>query len=121
MTINWNAAEAFPYTVGDFTGTEVAYKTIEGGYDQIAYALGEAFINEGGTIWSGTRLLDVAHAKTGSRRYVLTMVNQRSGRHWRVFADRVVLAMPRRSLELLNQENFFFQPTRPTHLPEFVR
>lgn len=121
MTINWNAAEAFPYTVGDFSGTEVAYKTIEGGYDQIAYALGEAFINDGGTIWSGNRLLDLAHAKTGRRRYVLTMVNQRSGRHWRVSADRVVLAMPRRSLELLNQENFFFQPARPTQLPQFVR
>ena len=99
MTINWNAAEAFPYTVGDFSGEAIAYKTIAGGYDQIAYALGDAFVREGGTIWNHNRLIDVAQAKGGPRRYALTMANSRTGRRWQVFADQIVLAMPRRSLQ----------------------
>jgi monoamine oxidase len=122
MTINWNAAEAFPYTVGDFSGKQVSYKTIDGGYDQIAYALAQAFTDlPGSAIWTGNRLVDLARADGGARKYVLTFQNQRSSRPWRVFADRVVLAMPRRSLELLNQQNFFFNPPRGTALHEHMR
>ena len=55
-TINWNAAEAFPYMVGDFTSTAVKYKTIEGGYDQILTCLADNFLQNNGDIYTKNRL-----------------------------------------------------------------
>ncbi len=105
-TINWNAAEAFLTMVGDFTGTSVSYKTIEGGYDLVAYALAKALLaQQGARIWKGNGVVGVGPAPTGStRRYQLKLANQATGREWTVLADAVVLAMPRRSLELLDQD-----------------
>jgi monomeric sarcosine oxidase len=109
-TINWNAAEAFPYMVGDFASTSVKYKTIEGGYDQILTCLGSAFLQSGGTIWTKNRLETFQHNpdKTSEYKYVLTFHNVDSNTHWKVYAKDIILGMPRRSLELLDQTNFFF-------------
>ena len=51
-TINWNAAEAFPYMVGDFASDQVQYKTIDGGYDQILTCLADDFLQNKGTIYT---------------------------------------------------------------------
>ena len=108
---NWNAAEAFPYMVGDFSNAATAYKTIAGGYDQTAYALADAFLHQpGSAIWSQNRLVDFEITSAGPRRYALTVFNGQSQKTWTVHADAIILAMPRRSLELLNQFNFFFDP-----------
>jgi monoamine oxidase len=109
-TINWNAAEAMPYMVGDFSDAETVYKTIDGGYDQIAYAIAQAYLAQPGTrIWTGNRLLGFDRAPPGSgRRYRLTIRNLTSATDWTIDADAIVLAMPRKSLELLDQSNFFF-------------
>ncbi len=109
-TINWNAAEAFPYMVGDFSKTSVEYRTIQGGFDQIAYALALAYVGQPGTvIWSQNRLVrfDPAPA-TSQYRYQLTIFNQASNSEWTVYTNAIVLAMSRRPLELLDQNNFFF-------------
>lgn len=109
-TINWNAAEAFPYMVGDFSDANVAYYTIDGGYDLIGYALAYYYLTfPDAMIWSENQLVTFAHAEGSNRRYQLTFKNRRSGQTWNVYADRIVLAMPRRSLELLDQDGFFFQ------------
>ena len=109
-TINWNAAEAFPYMAGDFADSEVAYKTIEGGYDQILTSLGSAFLQDGGTIWTENRLETFRknEDKRSPYRYILTLHNNASGDHWEVYAKDLILGMPTRSLELLDQDNFFF-------------
>lgn len=110
-TINWNAAEAFPYMVGDFSNAKTEYKTIDGGYDQIAHALAGAYFDQTGSmIWSRNRLVDFCKTAGGQRRYALTMFNAQSLQNWSVYADVIILAMPRRSLELLNQFNFFLNP-----------
>jgi monoamine oxidase len=112
-TINWNAGEAFENMVGDFTGPDVSYRTIQGGYDKVAYALADAFLAAPGTaIWIENRLTRVDRTPPGSggRRYQLTIFNEPSGQTWRVFADSVILALPRRSLELLDQSCFLFSP-----------
>lgn len=123
-TINWNAAEAFENMVGDFTGPDVAYRTIQGGYDQIVTSLASAFLAEPGTgIWLGSRLTRVDHATSGNRRYQLTIWDQATATPWRVFADAVILAMPRRSLELLDQDCFLFSTeggAEPTPLAEHL-
>ncbi|HJW30275.1 MAG TPA: FAD-dependent oxidoreductase, partial [Saprospiraceae bacterium] len=57
-TINWNAAEAFPYMVGDFSNAGSKYKTIEGGYDRIAKSLAKAYLEHpGSNIWTENRLI----------------------------------------------------------------
>lgn len=110
-TINWNAAEAFPYMVGDFSSGDVKYKTIKEGYDSIAYGLANAYLAfEGATIWSENKLLNFTkdHINKDSYKYELEFLNLPTNERWKVYADTVVLAMPRRSLQLLNQNNFFF-------------
>lgn len=106
-TLNWNAAEAFPYMVGDFSKGNVKYRTIKGGYDLIAYALARAFIDGDGRIRTQNRL--VTFQRTGpetDRRYELTLHNERQEVEWTAHADHVVLAMPRRSIELLDLPEF---------------
>lgn len=108
-TINWNAAEAIQQIVGDFFGP-VTYRTIEGGYDQVLYALAQALLDEQVKIWKQNGVVGVRPAPEGApRRYELKVANQQSGREWLVHADKVVLAIPRRSLELLGSNpNFLF-------------
>jgi monoamine oxidase len=110
-TINWNAAEAFPYMVGDFTQAKFNYYTLEGGYDGIALALAKHYLAQpGASIRLETRLLRLDRAPTGQgRRYQLTLRDEKTGKECAAFADAVILAMPRRSLELLDQDSFAFQ------------
>lgn len=108
-TINWNAAEAFPYMAGDFAADFVKYKTIQGGYDQVLTCIASSFIQAGGTIWTKNRLETFEKTGDSEYPYVLTIHNQEAGQDWRVYAKDIILAMPRRSLELLDQYNFFFK------------
>lgn len=108
-TINWNAAEAFPYMVGDFSNAGSEYRTIEGGYDLIAYALANGFLkNKSANIWMGNRLVTFKKQTTGTYKYILEFFNQETQSSWTLESNKIVLAMPRRSLELLDQNNFFF-------------
>jgi monoamine oxidase len=109
-TINWNAAEAFPYMVGDFSNADTSYKTIEGGFDLIAYSLAHDYLStKEAAIWTGHALVTFeCNSENVKRRYRLVFRNVETEQHVDVYADRIVLAMPRRSLELLDQHNFFF-------------
>ena len=103
-TINWNAAEAFPYMIGDFSA-DVKYRTIKEGYDSIAYALANTYMdNKNACIWSENKLITFSkkHKKSNSYKYELIFLNLRSNKQWRVYANSIVLGMPRRSLELLD-------------------
>jgi monoamine oxidase len=122
-TINWNAAEAFPYMVGDFSG-DVTYRTIQEGYDSIAYALAHACTqHKGACIWSENKLVTFTkdHAGQNGYKYELTFLNLQSNRPWKVYANKIILAMPRRSLELLDQFNFFFDAPERTTLNHNIR
>jgi hypothetical protein len=122
-TINWNAAEAFPYMVGDFSeGT--TYKTIEEGYDSIAYALANAYMNHpGACIWSENKLLTFTkeHPFHDTHKYELSFLNLKTNLQWKVYANSIVLGMPRKSLELLDQENFFFNINEDEVLNKNIR
>jgi len=122
-TINWNSAEAFPYMVGDFTAGTI-YKTIEEGYDSIAYAVANAYTDyEGSCIWSKNKLLTFTktHPLTETHKYQLTFLNLETNTKWNVYANTLVLAMPRKSLELLDQENFFFNVNENSYLNYNIR
>ena len=116
-TINWNAAEAFPYMVGDFSNAGSEYRTIEGGYDLIAYALAKGYLEKNGAnIWMGNRLVTFKKQTTGSYKYILEFFNTSTQTNWTLETNKLVLAMPRRSLELLDQNNFFFDQDTQTVL-----
>lgn len=109
-TINWNAAEALPFMVGDFSDAGTAYKTIAGGYDGIAYALAHAYLAEpGACIWRENQLLGITRSSKPGYRYTLHFLNRPGRAPWKVYANSIVLAMPRRALELLDQNSFFFR------------
>ncbi|WP_353719160.1 FAD-dependent oxidoreductase [Dyadobacter sp. 676] len=122
-TINWNAAEAFPYMVGDFSA-DVTYKTIGEGYDSIAYALANQYMGvEGACIWSENKLLTFSkgHGFRDTYRYELTFLNIPGNVIWHAYANHVILGMPRKSLELLDQQNFFFNSSENTRLDGNIR
>lgn len=122
-TINWNSAEAFPYMVGDFSAGTI-YKTIEEGYDSIAYALANAYTDhEGATIWSESKLLTFTkdHPNKNTHKYELVFLNLKTNKEWKVYANTLVLAMPRKSLELLDQNNFFFNSNENSVLNTNIR
>ncbi|KIC63688.1 flavin monoamine oxidase family protein [Chryseobacterium taiwanense] len=117
-TINWNSAEAFPYMVGDFSA-DTTYKTIQEGYDSIAYAVANAYMeHDGACIWSENQLLTFTedHNSKDTHRYELSFLNLKSNSIWKVYANSIVLGMPRKSLELLDQNNFFFNINSNPHL-----
>src|SRR5690606_20093929 len=94
-TINWNAAEAFPYMVGDFSDASVTYKTIEGGYDLIAYALAYHYLKfQDSAIWVENKLVTISKQESGPRKYQLTFLNIQSDKTWHVYTDKIILAMP---------------------------
>jgi monoamine oxidase len=96
--------------VGDFSKAKPTYRTIAGGYDQVAGALEKAFLADSrASLHLETRLVRFDRAAPGGRRYQLTLRDEQTGTESVGFADRLVLAMPRRSLELLDQDNFLFQ------------
>ncbi len=122
-TINWNSAEAFPYMVGDFSA-DTQYKTIKEGYDSIAYAVANAYMeNEGACIWSENKLITFTkdHPLAHTHKYQLTFLNIRTNTPWKVYANTLVLAMPRKSLELLDQDNFFFSTNENVELNDNIR
>jgi len=118
ITCNCNAAEAFAKMVIDFSDLKITYKTIEGGYDKIAYAIAENYQHQlDSKIWIKNSLETFERQADGSDyRYKLTILNKDASKSWVVYANAIVLAMPPRSLELLNQNNFFFNPEKQKKL-----
>ncbi|MEQ9426033.1 MAG: FAD-dependent oxidoreductase [Cyclobacteriaceae bacterium] len=120
-TINWNAAEAFPYMVGDFSNSGTEYRTIEGGYDLIAYALARGYLlKPGADIWLGNRLVTFDKQASNGYKYTLEFFNESTQTSWTLEANKIILAMPRRSLELLDQNNFFFNQDTQTVLQKNI-
>jgi Flavin containing amine oxidoreductase len=113
-TLNWNAAEALPYMVGDFSDASTTYKTIEGGYDRLLYAVGKHYTDQpGSTIWAKNRVAGFRKSSGDEpRRYALRVHNADSNEQWTAYADAIVLGMPQRSLQLLEDGDdgaqFFF-------------
>ena len=123
-TINWNAAEAFPYMIGDFSAN-TEYKTIASGFDSIGYELAKAYLDhEGSNIWIKNKLLTFSKTEleqADNHRYKLTFLNLDTKKKWHVYANKIILAMPRRSLELLDQQNFFFNINTHRELNHNIR
>jgi lysine 2-monooxygenase len=96
---NWNCAEALPWFLGDGTAT---YRTLTDGYEQLPLTLGEAFTQAGGQTFMSTPVATVQQQTTGPQGATTMVVSTEGGPT--VTATAVVLAMPQRSLELLDED-----------------
>lgn len=109
MTQNWNAVEALQVLYGDF-GPEVEYLRFAGGTDRLPVALARRITAAGGDIYCGNALTRVDPAPDRSGAVQLTIGNRRRRQAWRMTAKHLILALPRRALELLGQPGSLFEP-----------
>ncbi|MEC4726637.1 FAD-dependent oxidoreductase [Shewanella sp. D64] len=104
-TLNWNSAEALPYVVGDFTG-DVTYQTLAEGFDQIGRQLYNHYhdvnsLDGSGQVFTRTQLTKIEKTTDATYRYKLTFTDLVNNTSVITKARKVILAMPRRSLELI--------------------
>lgn len=90
---NWNAAEAVPWYLEDF-GTGATYRGFKEGFEQLPIRVGERFVAEGGEIEFNKQLSHFQRLDDGN--YELTFADDSTVR-----AKALILAMPRRSLDLI--------------------
>ncbi|HZY71527.1 MAG TPA: FAD-dependent oxidoreductase, partial [Edaphobacter sp.] len=110
LTGNWNAAEAMQSVSLDFTQNP-DYKTLAGGYSLLPATLDRAFRDSGGKILLNTQMtrFDIVDGKatlslfdTSDRKSMGT-----------VQADRLILALPRASLDFLDSSPAFDPKENP--------
>jgi hypothetical protein len=106
LVSNWSAADAIPFILADF-GQGVTYYRFPGGYLQLPLRLRSEFEKAGGTVTMGAwlRSFDTATLSDGSDGVQLRFADGST-----VFARHLVLAMPRRSLELLEPTGAVLDP-----------
>jgi monoamine oxidase len=114
----WNAADGFPWNVGDY-GPLVTYRHVTEGYDRVPQTLAQQFEDAGGLIRPHTRLQRFTSDGPGGL-ITLTLVDNKQGTTHTVQAKRLILAMPRRSLELLDPVGPVLGPDSP-EVHELIR
>jgi Flavin containing amine oxidoreductase len=123
-TMNWNAGEAMQAQIGDF-GADTTYNTFQEGFDALAHGTAQLFCAAGGKIWAENGLVTFSReVRDGEPWLNLQFFNKTQGKYWNVYARKLVLAMPRRSLELCDQTNFFFndrQRARNERLAPYIQ
>ncbi len=102
----WNAADGFPWNVGDY-GPLVQYLHVVEGFDAVPLTIAKQLIEAGGTIEMNSRLRGFDGASPGEP--LALTIETSAGAHT-VSARHLVLAMPRRALEMLEQRGPVFAP-----------
>lgn len=92
---NWNAADAIPWFLADF-GVDAKYKGFRKGFQQVPNTLAELFRQANGVIRLGAPVAGFRAAGDG---YELSIQGKT------IAAKALVLAMPRRSLDLLTPKS----------------
>lgn len=105
----WNAADGYPWNLADF-GVSVSYYHLEQGYQEVPLRCAKAFEDAGGTMHMEHRLLrfDTTKLADGSTGVKFTV--EAGGKETTHTARNLVLAMPRRSLELLEPTGAVMAP-----------
>jgi monoamine oxidase len=96
---NWNCAEALPWFMGDGAAS---YSTLTDGYEQLPLTLAQAFAQAGGQTLMSTQVSSVQQMTVGPQGQTTMVVTTAAGDT--MSASAVVLALPRRSLELLESD-----------------
>jgi monoamine oxidase len=113
---NWNAAEAIPFLLADFAPDAKYYRLVEG-FEALPLALAADFQAAGGDIFLRHRLHRLHRGSSGNgirlvfdNGPVTGAVSGRriTGQEVACRARHVILAMPRRSVEMLHPDSFIF-------------
>ncbi len=119
----WSTADGFPWNLGDY-GAEISYSHVKDGYLTIVLKLQQMFQQAGGEVRLRQRLtgFDVVTLGDGSQGVQLEFARGASRTPATVLARKLVLAMPRRSIELLEPRGQVLDPgnTRVRRLIESV-
>lgn len=113
---NWSAAEAIPFLIADFA-PGLRYMKLLDGFDSLPRTLAKRFESLGGQVCMQHRLHRIDYDSSAGKFRLLfdTSGNNRARitpaeeDALMVEAEKVILAMPRRSIELLHPESVLFQ------------
>lgn len=84
------------------------YRTVEGGLQKVLQSMALEIEEHGGTVWTGCCLQTFTKSSTNDFRYELDMYNHKNDITWKVFANDIMLCVPRRGLELLDAQSSMF-------------
>jgi monoamine oxidase len=110
---NWNAADAIPWYLSDF-GVDARYKGFRRGFQQVPDTLDRLFREAGGSVRLGAHLTGFEWSP-GEALFTLRFRNAPSLR-----SRALVLAMPRRSLDLIRDGSALLREERVTNLVRSV-
>lgn len=108
-TANWNASDAIRSDLTDF-GQSIEYFRVSTGYQQVPLTMLDQFQAKGGTVDMEYRLVSVDGAQVNGAAGV-TLVFDHGGETKTVRARHLILAMPRRSLDLIEASGPVFGNT----------
>ena len=97
---NWNAADAIPWYLSDF-GVKPEYRGFRKGFQQVPLTLADRVKKAHGGIWCNTKIKGFELKDGGVE---IRLEDERI-----IHANNLILAMPRRALELLEPESPFLQ------------
>lgn len=115
---NWNAAEAIPFLLADFAPGSTYYRLVKG-FETLPQVLADAFTKDGGQIYYHHRLHRLDR-DTGGTDGALGLIfdhgipsqfrfgRRITGQEVRCRARHVILAIPRRAIEMLHPDSFIF-------------
>jgi monoamine oxidase len=107
--LNWNAVNTILLNFRDF-GKTVDYRAVTDGYEAVPHSLHNKFLGNDGKVFLKHRLQSLTKQPDGR---VMLKFNPAAEDTREVCADHVILAMPRRSLELLDQNCDLFHHPNP--------
>jgi monoamine oxidase len=111
--LNWNAVDTILLNFGDF-GAQIRYKSLVDGFESVPHRLRDEFVKAKGKVHTGHRLRSFDRQKLpGGGDGVVLNFNTSDGKAKTVLARHLILAMPRRSLELLEQTGAVLDPPEP--------
>jgi monoamine oxidase len=110
-TINWNSALAMPYVASGDYSPSADYLRLVGGYSQLPYALQQA-LNGKMDMFFNTSALGFSSANG----LIDISVNSQSADLTSVQTKQLILALPKRSLELLDPDTPFGTYMRQTNM-----
>ncbi|WP_343670127.1 FAD-dependent oxidoreductase [Chitinophaga sp.] len=102
--VNWNASDAIPWYLSDF-GISPKYKGFTNGFQQVPIALAELFEKDGGEVRLEQQLSGFEYT---NGQFTLTFSNSQT-----IIAGKLILAMPRRALDLVTPGSPLLQQIQP--------
>ena len=117
----WNGADGFPWNLSDF-GVAVSYYRLAEGYQEVPLKCAEAAKGDGADIFMEHQLVSFDATELSDGTKGVEFVVKYAGKEMTHTARNLVLAMPRRSLELLSPTGRVMAPdnTRVRDLMESV-